>query len=281
MSLRIAKWIPGFVRRAMLRYKEKIRLDGVASVACDASSLMDASSFDVTGILTSVEIHHAWVRAHALLDRFPIIEGHGGINPGDRRAIFHLVRALAPRSVLEIGTHVGASTLHIATALSQLPHGTEDPPKFVTVDIADVNCPERRPWERHGAQYSPAQMMRDAGFDPFVRFVTSDALTFLESNDEKFNFIFLDGSHAATAVYREIPAALRALAPGGVILLHDYFPDNKPLWPNGALIPGPFMAVERHRVEGAKVRIQPLGSLPWPTKAGSNTTSLALLMAGD
>jgi hypothetical protein len=43
------------------------------------------------------------------------------------------------------------------------------------------------------------------------------------------------------------------------------------------VVPGPFQAIERLRAEGAPLKVLPLGALPWPTKLGSNMTSLALL----
>jgi hypothetical protein len=44
------------------------------------------------------------------------------------------------------------------------------------------------------------------------------------------------------------------------------------------VIGGPFLAIERFKEEGAPLTVLPLGELPWPTKLGSNTTSLALLL---
>ena len=90
----------------------------------------------------------------------------------------------------------------------------------------------------------------------------------------------LDGDHAPSAVYQELPAALRVLQSDGVILLHDYFPALKPLWSDGAVIRGPWLAIERLRSEGAKIKAIPLGELPWHTKLGSRRTSLALVV-GD
>src|SRR2546430_6217516 len=43
-----------------------------------------------------------------------------------RRAIYYLVRHLRPRSVLEIGTHLGASTVHIAAALRKVQEDDPD-----------------------------------------------------------------------------------------------------------------------------------------------------------
>jgi hypothetical protein len=54
----------------------------------------------------------------------------------------------------------------------------------------------------------------------------------------------------------------------------------QPLWSNGSVIPGPFLATERLKAEEAKVVVLPLGELPWPTKLRSSATSLALLL-GD
>ena len=64
----------------------------------------------------------------------------------------------------------------------------------------------------------------------------------------------------------------------GVILIHDYFPNLEPLWSNGSVIPGPFLATERLKNENANLVVFPLGELPWPTKLKSNITSLALLL---
>ncbi len=78
-------------------------------------------------------------------------------------------------------------------------------------------------------------------------------------------------------MYREIAAAVPLLRPGAWILLHDYFPDLAPLWSDGRLIPGPFLATARYQSQGVRTTAVPLGALPWPTKQGSQRTSLALL----
>ena len=51
---------------------------------------------------------------------------------------------------------------------------------------------------------------------------TSDA--FFLRNRERFDIVFIDGLHLAEQVLRDIAASLRALEPGGVILLHDCSP---------------------------------------------------------
>ncbi len=225
------------------------------------------------------ETHSQWQQAAATLNEMCQIEDGttGGVNPGDRRALWYLITTLRPASILEIGTHVGASTVHIASALREMTK--RDPsyqPRLITVDIEDVNS-EAGAWKGYGLPSSPRDMIQAIGCDDLVSFVTQQSVNFLENSPERFDFIFLDGDHAATAVYQEIPRALKLLKKDGVILLHDFFPNNRPLWSNGSLIAGPFTAVSRLRSEGAPIKVLPLGALPWPTKLGSNITSLALV----
>ena len=165
-----------------------------------------------------------------------------GVNPGDCRALYYLVRALQPNQTLEIGTHIGASTVHIAAALrtAQSPPGS-----LVTVDIRPVNDPVTRPWAQAGSALSPQEMMARLGMADAARFVTQSSLRFLAETDRQFDLIFLDGEHAASTVYRELSAALHSLAPNGIVLLHDYFPGGRPLWPDQVVIPGPWLATSR------------------------------------
>jgi len=214
-----------------------------------------------------------WDAVRRRLEPLGVGDKGGAVNPGDRRAIYYLVRALGARSILEIGTHLGASTAMFALALKD--SGVASP-KLTTVDILDVNGP-RGAWARLGNAHSPKSLMRALDCD-FVEFVVSPSLDFLGRCESRFDLIFLDGGHEAATVYREVPAALRLLNPGGTILLHDVYPDCEPLWSDGAVVRGPWLAIERLRREGAPIRVVPLGALPWPTKHGSNVTSLALLV---
>ena len=208
----------------------------------------------------------------AISEVFEYADKGGAVNPGDRRALWYLIRRLEPRSALEIGTHIGGSTLHIAMAMKCL--DPSPPPHLTTVDMIDVNDATE---ERYGAPASPRDMLIRLGCADVVDFVVALSLDYLAERDEEFDFIFLDGSHKAHVVYQEIPMALKALRPGGFLVMHDYFPNLKPLWEDGRVTPGPYRAVERLQREGHDIAALPLGVLPWPTKLGSNTTSLALL----
>lgn len=195
-----------------------------------------------------------------------------GVNPGDRRALYYLIHALKPRNVLEIGTHIGASTLHIVAALKRLGRGA-----VTTVDIIDVNSEAIANWKKFGQSRSPRETLAAFGTADTVTFHARDSLRFLRETKGPYDFIFLDGDHSAAAVYQEVSAALGLLRPGGTILLHDYFPDAKPLIDGEDFLTGPFRAGQRLQKECQTLCILPLGNLPWKTKKGCNITTLALV----
>lgn len=267
--------------RGDIRKKESRKLNLLSTIYCDTTNLLDKNEVDLVKILNAEEIDSAWAESKKDIDVFNIPDSTGGVNPGDRRAIYYLIKHFKPKSVLEIGTHLGASTISIASALRK--NQVEDELKSIlkTVDIRDVNSVSEKPWLQFGSEKSPIEMIKLLKYESFVEFIASTSFKYFETNVEQFDFIFLDGDHSSNTVYREIPLALEKLKKNGVILLHDYFPNCKPLWSNNTLAAGPYLATERLISEGTNVSIIPLGDLPWPTKLNSNITSLALLVRKD
>jgi len=196
----------------------------------------------------------------------------GGVNLGDGRALYTIARARRPASVLEVGTHVGASTLHFAAALRCTPGAC-----ITTVDILDVNDPHTGPWRAKGLPAPPRALVATLQSGVEVDFVRSRADDFMAATDRRFDLIFLDGSHSADDVYLEVAAATRVLNDGGLILLHDFYPGGRRLFANDRPIRGPYEALARIEAENPTVEAIPFGVLPWTTKPGSNATSLALL----
>ncbi len=265
-----------FLWRGFQIARERRRLAPVPPLACDASPLRPLTADDLRQVLESERVDADWATAGVeLANACPIADGTtGSANPGDRRAIYYLIRGFAPAKVLEIGTHVGVSTLYIAKALET---AGQSPPALTTVDIEAVNDPETGSWKRLGLARAPKGMLALISAADRVRFAQASSFDFMDGCDETFDFIFLDGLHTADTVYQEIPRALRLLAPGGVVLLHDYFPGNRPLWPRSRIEPGPFVATERLCREQPSLAILPLGELPWQTKRNSGLTTLAAL----
>ena len=204
------------------------------------------------------------------------------VAPAERKAIWYLIRRLQPQSVLEIGTHTGGSTLHIAMALKDLRKpGLQ--PRLVTVDRVDVNDPVVGPWVAWGRSASPRDMLIRLGCErEMVDFVHARSLDYLCGCEDMFDFIFLDGSHKKRTLCREIPMALRVLRPGGCVLLHDYHPRDEPLWTDEGGLPlawerGPYLAIENLRSKAPGLAVLPLGKLPWQVRPNSNATCLAFL----
>ncbi len=275
---RVARLMPASLVSGYRIRRETKELSRIPRLECDAKNLRLSSGIDLSELFTSHEIETRWDQSPKKTDLLAIPERRGGLNVGDRKAIYYLISKLKPSSVLEIGTHIGASTLHIASALFMNQAKEGSPAKLISVDITDVNSPASKPWLIHGARESPFEMVKDMGYGTFVEFITDDSLSYFAKCERRFGLIFLDGDHAAETVYQEIAAALSLLNPNGVIMLHDYFPELKRLWSDVPMIPGPLLATERLEREGAKLVALPLGKLPWPSKEQSNATSLALLL---
>jgi predicted O-methyltransferase YrrM len=270
-------------RTKTIRAEEAILSNLPRAENIDTSKLRKIDKGEIERILTEPKLHEEWLVLAKEIDQLILFEDMktGGVNPGDRRALYYLVRALGLKRVLEIGTNVGASTIHIAAAMKVNLLADDEPNKhsLVTVDIADVNHAPDASWRLGALPRSPRDNIEAMGMLEHVTFVTNSSLTYLDECDESFDLIFLDGDHSAATVYQEIPRALRRLRESGFLLLHDFFPKNRPLWSDRAVVPGPLLAVERLIREHANVRVIPLGSLPWPTKLHSNVTSLAMLRA--
>jgi len=281
LKRKIKRLMPASLRKALSIRKDTEKLRLIQKLECDITKLPLINSINSKDVFSSSETAIRWSDSRNRLDAFTIPDLTDGINPGDRRAIYYLISKFKPSSVLEIGTHIGASTLHIAEALFMNKTKDNRHAEMVSVDIADVNNPISKPWLQYGTTHSPLEMINEMEFGYFVEFIKDTSLHYLSRCERKFDFIFLDGNHASNTVYLDISYALKLLNKDGLILLHDYFPDVKSLWSNGVVIPGPFLATERFREEGADLEVLPLGGLPWPTKLQSNVTSLALLLGRE
>jgi predicted O-methyltransferase YrrM len=269
--------LPAPVLSVALDMRDAGRLCMAGRQDFNPANLLDPGAIDLGFIFGSKSFAAGWADDHAAIravfgeqDRF------GGINPGDRRALYCLIRALSPKSVLEVGTHIGASTLYIARALKS---GGRDG-RVTTVDILDVNA-SGGPWSTVGLPMTPRACAARLDCAEYIDFKASPSLEFMQTTPQKFDFIFLDGDHGARTVYREVAAALKILNPGGVILLHDFYPAGKALFPDDNIIRGPFRALARIERENPGISVKPLGELPWETKQGVKVTSLALLAKGD
>ena len=238
------------------------------------SQLKNISAEQLSQIFSNGNIHNEWGNYASKIDSLNIPEMAGGVNNGDQRALYYLVRVLKPISILEIGTHIGSSTVALAmAALKNREEGIKT--KIISTDIIDVNNENNQPWKIYGSPQSPAKLIDSIGCNEIVTFEIGSSIEKMKL-PQKFNMIFLDGDHSATTLYEEIPLALNSLD-DGIIILHDYFPKLNPLWKNQKPISGPFLATQRFIDEGNPFYVIPFGELPWITKFNSNFTSLACI----
>ncbi len=274
MKQMLKKILPKPALQQAVILRDRIRLTMAPQRVFEPGALRPSmTSKMLTEFFSNSERENSWNAAvEKITDVYGRITAMGGVNPGDRRALYYLVHALRPKNLLEVGTHIGASTVFLAEALSAVSPQAH----MTTVDILDVNNPEG-PWKEQGLVMPPRQYLERLGAAGRVEFKVSSSSEYLKNAAQKFDFIFLDGDHSSRTVYDEVSLALKILNPDGVILLHDYYPEARPLFKDGNIIAGPFMALNRIMNENKKIKVLPLGDLPWETKQGLRTTSLALL----
>ena len=109
--------IPNFILQKIKKRKEINGLIGLKKNICDTNNLFSSKEVNLENIFKNEEIISSWNTCQKSLNDLNIPDFTGGVNIGDRKAIFFLIRNFKPKSVLEIGTHIGASTVNIAAAL--------------------------------------------------------------------------------------------------------------------------------------------------------------------
>lgn len=249
------------LRRSWQERNDLRRLNGLHTIVPTVENLRSVSDQAVRAYLDSSQFAKEWLDSQKRLEQVNPPDYADGVNRGDQRALYHLVRSLKPARILEVGTHIGSSTLAMALAAEQnSKEGTQS--LITTVDIRDVNDPISKPWQQFGSNASPISKLEGLLLHDYVEFKVSDSLSFLTDCPDTFDLVFLDGNYSANVLYRELPLALERLNKAGTILLHDYFPQGEPLWPNTRAILGPWQAVSRFTEEKAGIEVLPLAGLP-------------------
>lgn len=185
-----------------------------------------------------------------------VLIGTGSISPFNQRYITELIEKRNFKTVLEIGTHIGKSGEAI---LKGLEHHGGIGTHFDTVDIVDVNSKDTKKYEKYKPEIMPADIFKNYLTPYFFHSNGSDE--FFKNNIINYDFIFIDGGHKREQVERDIVNAFNFLSPGGLILLHDYYPENKPLFVDRKVISGPYLAVENILTYDPGIDVIPLGTV--------------------
>jgi predicted O-methyltransferase YrrM len=148
----------------------------------------------------------AEMEALARLERIPIVEWETG------RLLATLVAALRPQRVLEVGTAIGYSTLHMAREL--------DPgARIVTLERDPERIGQARGfWER-------------GGVGDRIELVAGDALESLAGLDGPFDLAFLDASKTEIDAYLERLEG--RLAPHALLVVDNLLMSGEAALPEG------------------------------------------------
>lgn len=113
-----------------------------------------------------------------------------------------LVKFLAPKTILEIGTFRGVTTSVLAL---NAPKGA----RICTLDIAPQDLED--------------PIVRDCFSRYRIERIQADSTRFdYGSSDLRPDFVFIDGDHGEDAVRKDTRNVLQFLSPGGTIVWHDY-----------------------------------------------------------
>ncbi len=154
----------------------------------------------------------------------PVDVPHGPMPPEDAAFLARLIAALAPASLFEFGTNWGVSTGLMAA--NTPPHAC-----LRTLDVcrdmfsaeqlaADPELAMILPREHTGWHYRQHPLLRSK-----VEQIFADSLAYEMPAEPKHDFILVDACHQLEYVRKDTQNALRGLAPGGVLMWHDFYPD--------------------------------------------------------
>jgi len=192
-------------------------------------------------------------------DLLAIAERTKGFLPDDEAAALRAAAGRAPAGLwLEIGTYCGKSTVHLGGV------AREAGAHLVTVDHHRGSEENQPGWEWHDPSLvdphtgvletlpSLRHALFDAGLDDVVTVVVARTQQVARWWSSPITFLFLDGNHTEDVAQHDYAAFAPHLVEGGVLAVHDVFPDpadgGQPPWHvvQRALADGAFEAVGIH-----------------------------------
>lgn len=136
--------------------------------------------------------------------------------PVDELAVLAVIcRDLAPRTVFEIGTFTGGSTLAMAA-------NTPDETRILTLDL-DPRTTMTAEQRAGSPDYSAGSLFAGTRYQKRIRQLIGDSQTFdFRAYYDTAELVFIDAVHTYDHVARDTTNALRILQSGGTIVWHDY-----------------------------------------------------------
>lgn len=143
---------------------------------------------------------------------------HGWFNQSEiKQRILQFVGIESKNTILEIGCFEGLSSVYFADNLLNHPESSlicVDP--FLLIDNNDHKKLLNNVEDRFDYNISICKNSSKI----IAKKITSDI--FFETNDVKFNFIYIDGSHEPDYIKRDMMNAFNVLENGGIMWLDDY-----------------------------------------------------------
>lgn len=128
-----------------------------------------------------------------------------------------LIATRGCRSILEVGTLLGYSAIHLAEAAGPDGH----------VDSVDIRKPERT-WGSgdvvRDLHLTTLRLIEESGLASRITLHagnSADLLPEMVMAGRSFEFVYIDGDHRRSAVTLDFINAVNLLAPGGIIVLDD------------------------------------------------------------
>jgi predicted O-methyltransferase YrrM len=156
-----------------------------------------------------------------------------GFMPPDEGLALHAAALAGARlgPVLEIGTYCGKSTIYLAAA-ARAAGGV-----VVTVDHHRGSEEHQPGWEYHDPSLVDPEVGRidtlpvlrrtlhAAGVEDVVIPIVGDSALVASVWSTPLGMVFIDGSHTEEAAQRDYHGWAPKVAPGGLLVIHDVFPD--------------------------------------------------------
>jgi predicted O-methyltransferase YrrM len=156
----------------------------------------------------------------------------GFLDRAEAEALFELAREQAPRGpIVEIGTYCGKSALVLAAA-ARAGGG-----RFVTIDHHRGSEENQPGWEYHdpslwdaeaGALDTLPHLRRNlarAGLEEHTVVIVARSEAVAPLWTAPIAMLFIDGGHSQKAAHTDYRLWAPKLIPGGVLAIHDVFPD--------------------------------------------------------
>lgn len=194
-----------------------------------------------------------------MTDPLAVADRAKGFLPDDEAAALRAAASRAEAGLwLEIGTYCGKSTVHLATV------ARERGAQLVTVDHHRGSEENQPGWEWHDPTLvdpesgrldtlpSLRRTLEAAGVEDVVNVLVATTAQVAGWWTTPVRFVFLDGNHTEDVAQHDYAAFARHLVPGGLLAVHDVFPDprdgGQPPWHvvQRALGSGAFEAESEH-----------------------------------